>query len=238
MGESMQLSKRLQKIADKVPPSVKVADIGTDHGYVPVYLIENKIAQTVIATDISSKSIKKAEVIIKNHRVEDKIYTRVGDGLLPLEIGEVDTVIIAGMGGVLIGNMLKDGLDIAEKIDTFILQPMMGQEKLRHYLLNNGFAIEDEVLVYEDKKFYEVMVARHGSQTVEDDIYYEIGYNLIVNHDPYLPKFIYKKMDKTKKLISHLEKQDTQTAKKRMDELKTRLLKYEEVYGWVQKFEI
>ena len=96
------LKGRLLAIANAVPPSRAIADIGTDHGLVPVWLVTNGIAQKAIITDISPGSLAKAESLIKQEGLADKIEPRLGDGLLPVKPGEVDTIVIAGMGGMLI----------------------------------------------------------------------------------------------------------------------------------------
>ena len=184
------LKGRLLAIAKEVPPSKCIADIGTDHGLVPVWLIENGIVQKAIITDISSKSLAKAEGLIKQRGLESKIEARTGDGLKPIKPGEVDTVIMAGMGGMLIRNILTDAPCVAEKVKRFVLQPMTAQSALRKWLVENGYAIVDETLVREDSRFYEIIVATHGSQRIYNEVYYDIGYMLIKRKS--IAKGIYK----------------------------------------------
>ena len=95
----MELSKRLQAVADLVTEGASVADIGTDHGYIPIYLIEHHIAEKVIALDINRGPLERARMHIVGHGLKEKIETRLSDGLEKVLPGEVDTMIAAGMGG-------------------------------------------------------------------------------------------------------------------------------------------
>ena len=165
--------------------------------------------------------------------LQNKIVTRVGDGISILKPCEADTVIIAGMGGLVIENILKNNQDIADSIDTFILQPMSSQDKLRYYLLNNGYNILDEQLVLDEEKFYEIIVARHGELKNIQDIDYEIGYRLIENEDPLLGEFLKYKMGKMQKIIDSLNRQNTCNARKRLIELNNKMERYMEVYKWL-----
>lgn len=226
------LSKRLNAIAELVPFSQNLVDVGTDHGFIPVYLIKNGLIEHAIATDISPGSLKKAQNIIEREGLGDKIETRLGSGLSVVKAGEADAVIIAGMGGMLIKDILEDGKDVAEQITTFILQPMVAQHILRKWLLENGYAIVDEILVKEEDRFYEIIVAAHGEQKVYEDIYYEIGYKLIEKQDPLLEAFILKKIQNTEDLIRHLKLQNTSNARKRMHQMKKKLTQYRRIHQW------
>lgn len=175
----MNLSKRLQKIVDFVPKDTKVCDIGTDHGYIPVYLIKSHISKQVIATDISKGSLDKIIDLVEKEKLEDSIDMRLGDGLDIISPHEVETLIIAGMGGILISEILEKDKDITRTIKNFIFQPMVGGEELRKYLTENNFQIVDEELIFEDGKYYEIIFAREGEQEIKKDIYYEISEILI-----------------------------------------------------------
>ena len=161
-----KLTARLQKIADQVTIGYRVADIGTDHGYIPIYLLKNKISPFVIAGDINKKPLKRAEDNIKNHNLSCSIEVRLGSGLSILKLNEVDTAIIAGMGGLLISELLENSKEIAQNLKALILQPMQAQPELRKYLANNGFIIEKDILVKEDRHIYEIIVAKSGEQKV------------------------------------------------------------------------
>ncbi|WP_406242265.1 tRNA (adenine(22)-N(1))-methyltransferase [Tissierella carlieri] len=156
----MKLSERLLTLANLVPKNSIVADIGTDHGYIPAYLIENKISKKVIGTDISKGSLDKIIEYVKELGFEDKIDSRLGDGLEVIKPYEVDTVIIAGMGGLLIRDILEKHKEISNSIIDFILQPMVAAKELRQYLIENNFEIIKEELVKEENKYYEIIHAK------------------------------------------------------------------------------
>ncbi|MBC7087170.1 MAG: SAM-dependent methyltransferase [Tissierellales bacterium] len=226
----MKLSKRLQSLINYVPQNSIVADIGTDHGYVPCALIENGISKYVIATDVSQNSLSKTTELIDTKLFKDKITTRVGNGLEPIKPFEVDTVIIAGMGGTLISEILNQNLKKADTYINFILQPMVASTELRIFLNNNGFEIIDEDLVEEDDFIYEIIFAKRGLEFIGDDIYFEISNKLINKKHHLLEKFISKKIeqciDVKKELEDHLY---SQKANERYDEIEHKILKYKEV---------
>ncbi|NLJ99278.1 MAG: SAM-dependent methyltransferase [Tissierellia bacterium] len=215
----MRLSDRLQTIANFIPKNTIVGDIGTDHGYIPIYLIENKISKKVIATDISKNSLDKIINSVKGTKYEKDIDMRLGDGLDPIKPFEVDTVVIAGMGGLLIRDILDKDKDKRDSITNFILQPNIATEELRKYLYENNFEIVDEKLVKEDGKFYEVIWAKKGKAYVDQDIYYEIGEKLLANRDPLLEEFLNNRIQMNEEILKELEGKETQRTMDRYREL-------------------
>ena len=160
----INLSVRMKMIVGLVPEGVTVADIGTDHGYVASYLVKEKKYKKAIATDVNEGPIKKAQKNIDALKLSDKIETRLGDGLDVLEDGEVDTVVIAGMGGMLICKMLSEAAEKLTKIDKLILQPQSDIEEVRRHVHKLGFKIERESICMEDGKFYIAIRAVHGEE--------------------------------------------------------------------------
>lgn len=225
----MNLSPRLQIIANHVPMDSICADIGTDHAHVPIYLIKNNICQKVIATDINTGPLEIAREQIKTTGYKDFIETRLGNGLEPLRPGEVDCVVIAGMGGLLIKEILESSLDVVKNIKTFILQPMIAQRELRQYLVNNNLAIVDEDLAQEEQRVYEILIVKHGKQRMEEDIYYEIPLPLIRKRHPLLRPLIDRKKYELKKIIDQCEGKKTRNAENRIVECMTKLRRIEEV---------
>lgn len=215
----MTLSERLRTIANLVPINTIIADIGTDHGYIPVYLIENKIAKKAIGTDISRNSLEKIIQFVKLKGLEESIDIRLGDGFEVLKPFEIDTVIIAGMGGMLIKEILDNHKSITNTITNFILQPNIASEELREYLYKNNFLICDEKLVKESDKYYEIIYAKRGKAYLKDDIYLEIGEKLISNQDPLLKEFIEHKIILIKNIIEKLEDKNSKRSRDRYDEL-------------------
>jgi tRNA (adenine22-N1)-methyltransferase len=229
----MNIRPRLRAISDLVPPSRNMADIGTDHGYLPLYLVHWGRVASAIATDISAGSLKKASTLIEQNNLNHVIETRLGNGLSALSAGEVDTIVIAGMGGVLISDILQQGENVARSASTLILQPMIGQEELRRWLVQNKYRIQNEDLVKESNRIYEIIVAVPDAEVkgYDNDIYYEIGYSWIINKHPLLKEWLEKKINSLKVHIQGLEKSKTNTVAERFVEAKEKLRLYEEVYS-------
>lgn len=222
----MKLSKRLQAIANLVPINTIVADIGTDHGYIPRYLIDKNISKMVIASDISCQSLEKTIEYVNKFNYS-KIIPRVGDGLEVIKAFEVDTVIVSGMGGLLIKDILDSNKEKTSSITNFILQANMAIEELRHYLIDNSFVIIDEDLVKEDGKYYEIIYAKKGKDYIEDERYYEISKKLIEKKHPLLKEYIKFKIDKVNKIMEELTDKTSEKSINRVKELKVNL----ETYG-------
>ncbi len=231
------LSPRLKAIAEKVPQGSKVADIGTDHGFIPVYLVKNGVAPKVIASDISRNSLEKTKMLVKEQGFSDSIEVRLGSGLKVLKGGEVDTVIIAGMGGNLIKNILEESPDILKDISRLILQPMSSQSKLRHWLIQNDFTIKDEELVLDNGRIYEIMLVEHGKQEQWNDIELEISPRLIEKKHRLLEPFVLNKMAIMENVISKLKNSNTENALKKRKDCEEKLKKYKEVYQWIARWE-
>ena len=203
----MKLTDRLLKIADLVTKGKKIADIGTDHGYIPVYLLNKGHVDFAILADVNKGPLENARSEVRHNNLNDKVDLRLGSGIEVLNENEVDEVIIAGMGGILISELLEAKKSVAHNLDKLILQPMQAQDELRKYLLNNGYEILDEVLVKEDFRIYEIIVAKYtGKNTnVEDEIYYEVGNKLIENKDPLLNELVDKKIFMYNSILNKLE---------------------------------
>ncbi len=225
----MRLSPRLQAIAEYVSRGAVVADIGTDHGYIPVYLVSKEISNKIIATDINIGPLKNAGSYIDKKNYGEFIETRLGDGLQCLSPYEVDTIIIAGMGGLLIAEILQNSITVTETVRCFILQPMVASEELRRFLNSNKYKIVDEKLAKEGNKLYEIMLVTHGEEKVDKDVYYEIGKKLVENKDKHIKEFIDNKIKKTEKVLFNLRDNETVEGKQRYEYLRNKLNDYKEV---------
>ncbi|SDZ20276.1 tRNA (adenine22-N1)-methyltransferase [Proteiniborus ethanoligenes] len=225
----MKLSPRLQAIADYVQKGATVADIGTDHGYIPVYLVDNNVSNKIIATDINIGPLENAKSYIEKKSYEEIIETRLGNGLEPLSPNEVDTVIIAGMGGLLITEILESSQVVTQKINRFILQPMVGSEELRRYLYRSKYKIIDEKLAKEGHKIYEIIVAAHGEDNIDNEIYYEIGKKLVENKDKHLKELLEVKIRKTEKILIALKDKETVNGKLKYKQIERKYNEYKEV---------
>lgn len=181
----------------------RIADIGTDHAYIPIYLIENSLADYVIASDIKKGPVSIARTNVSEHKLSEKIDVRMGGGLSILHEGEVNSVIIAGMGGQLISEIINADINIARQC-RLTLQPMNAQYELRKYLINNGFTIVNEDIAVEGFKVYNIMNVINGIQNeFKNDIEYHLP-KYIINHKYY--KNLYdKKHREFSKVIHGLE---------------------------------
>ena len=162
----MRLSDRLERIAAKAAEVTEgyVADVGTDHGFVPIRLIESGKVKHVVAMDVRKGPLERACEHVGEYHMEDQIETRLSDGLKELKPGEADTVIIAGMGGELIIKILENGRHMWDSVSQWVLSPQSEIFKVRRWLLENGFEIRREDMLLEDGKYYTVMdVRRRGS---------------------------------------------------------------------------
>lgn len=196
----MKLSQRIYALCSQVDTGETVADIGTDHGYVPLLLIKNNISPYAIMADISRSSLSTA---ISSFQADEIKYSsdqfRVGDGLRVLEMGEVDAVIIAGLGGITISEIIEDDIQKTRSFKKLILQPRKHSGELRHCLDVNGFDIVKEVLVAEGKFVCEIIVAVPGDcvnrkeKYSEDDIRYSFPETFVnLEHDLVLHKISHK----------------------------------------------
>jgi len=219
----MKLSPRLLAIAEMVPEGSRVADIGTDHGYIPVFLIKTGRAKWAAASDINTGPLERAAEVIRRHGMQKKIDIRRGDGLAVLDRGEADTIVMAGMGGMLMRNVLAAGTRVLEDVKRLVLQPMNAQEVVRKWLAENGYAIVEETLAREGDRIYQVIAAEHGHQHIEDPIYFEIGKKLVENKDPLLPRLIEKKITEYKKIMTGLQGSKDRQAVEKLKEYTVRL---------------
>lgn len=200
--EIIMITPRLQCIINHVTGDI-IADIGTDHAYIPIKLIDDGIAKKVIATDIKEGPVEIARQNIKKYNDEDKIEVRLGGGLSVLNKNEADTIIIAGMGGEMIETILRNNEETA-RASLLILQPMNSQYELRKYLLHNEYSIIDEDIAIEGFKVYNIIIVKSGSQKkFEYDIEYHIP-KYLINHK-YFKNLYDKKKREFIKVITGLE---------------------------------
>ncbi len=155
----MKLSERLQKIADEIGKGEAMADIGTDHGFLPIYLFQEGISPRVVLTDVSPGSLAKAREDLDRFGpgCREGISLRLGSGLSVLEPGEVETVVMAGMGGMLMTRLLGEDLAKTRTYRKFILQPRRHLGRLRCWLWDQGFTIEREQLARESHFIWPIL---------------------------------------------------------------------------------
>lgn len=227
-------SLRLKLIANLVDKNSIVADIGTDHGIVPIYLSKEEISKKIIAADISEKSLNKLYEKLELNPQIDNIDLRVGNGLNVLKPFEVDTIIISGMGGNLIEDIIADSMEIAKSANSMILGANNAVEQLRHFLHENGLKIVDEVDLYENEKYYQILKVKTGLEIYNNDIDYEFGKILIEKKSENLLKFINEEINSMENIVSHLNNIESDSSKKRLEELDNKLKLYEKVRGLIE----
>ena len=225
----MKLSKRLERIASFVKPGSRLADIGTDHGYIPIALTERGVIPSALAMDVRKGPLERAKAHIKEAGLSERIETRLSDGLTKLAAGEADTVVIAGMGGELEIHILEAGRHVWDSTAQWILSPQSDLERVRRYLLDRGFSIDREAMVKEDGKFYMIMdVAGPGRRAEADcsdwrESDYVYGKYLIETADPVLKEFLEQEKKNISGIFNSLNSRDTDSSKKRAGELKKKL---------------
>ena len=197
------LGERLSAIMTLIPKGVRVADIGTDHGYLPISLIKSGKCEKVIACDVREMPLANARANIKKTATEG-IELRLGDGLSPILPDEVDYIVIAGMGGEVISGILDAADWIKDEKYTLIFNPTTGADALRRYLSLNLFEIKSETAVLDADKLYTVIEAVYsGKPQPESEAFYRIG--RLDRSEQTAALYIEKQVRIIKKCISDLE---------------------------------
>lgn len=201
----MQLSDRLLAIANEVPEGGAVADVGCDHAYTSIYLAEHKKPKHIIAMDVRTGPLGMAKENIKANGLEDVIETRLSDGLMAVKPGEIDTVVISGMGGALIQKILSEGKEALQAVTCLVLQPQTEKAQLRRYLHTIGMRIKKEVMLIDEGKYYNIVVAVPGEEEQYSDGQYEFGKLLLEGKDAILKQFLVHEQGKFEQILGNLQ---------------------------------
>ena len=205
----IKLTPRLKTIADEIENGETMADIGTDHGFLPLYLWEMRVCPHVIMADISKGSLSKAEENCRSLHPDTAFDLRLGSGIEVLDTGEVEAVVIAGMGGILMTGILGADIEKSWSFKKLVLQPRNRIGQLRWWLYNNGFCISNEKLVREGKYICEVLtvVPREIAVTGDlgpDDIEYEFPHKLIDFKNELTEEYLNKKLNLEKMILKSM----------------------------------
>lgn len=215
MNNIINISERLKCVAGLVNKGARVADIGTDHAYLPIYLVQNGISNKVYACDVRKEPLRRAKLHIDEYGLSDKITTQLCDGLKGINKGDVDTVTICGMGGKLMKNILKAGIDKLGDNTQLVLSAQSELRDFRKYLLETGIDIKSEHMLLEDGKYYFIFDCVYNTQdeyylnvtNIQQNNIYEnaaaagdIHNNNIHNNDSHMED--YDKEDNDKKKIT------------------------------------
>ncbi|SHF34191.1 tRNA (adenine22-N1)-methyltransferase [Desulforamulus putei DSM 12395] len=223
------ISNRLKILANYVPGGSIVADIGTDHGYLPVYLVLTGISPRAIAADIRRGPLEAARANVHRYRAVDKIDLRLGNGLQVLRPGEADTIVIAGMGGGTIRDILQASPEVAAGARRLILQPMADEKELRQFLLQHGWTIVDETLLLEDGRLYLAVAAERGHEEIKDQLMLEIGPRLWEKRHPLLTEHLQRLRQKYRRVLEGLQQSSQPAAREKAAGIKERLAELEKL---------
>ena len=238
----MHLSNRLQAVADLVTPGSRVADIGCDHAYISIYLVEHKISPHVIAMDVNQGPIDRAKENIIKYGYEDRIETRKSDGLEKLKAGEADTVLIAGMGGALTIQILTRYKEVTHSLKELILQPQSEIHLVRRAMRNIGFIITEENMMKEDGKYYVMMRAKANAPAANEEANTPVrtehdyfGRLLLERKNPVLREFLLKEQKRCQAILKALEAEPTENSLERQREIAEILERIDTALGYYWK---
>ena len=236
--KNIQLSKRLQYVADFITPGLVLADIGTDHGFIPIYMVLADKSPKAFAMDINEGPLERATEHIEEKGLGDKIETRLSDGLQKLNGNEAESVLIAGMGGSLVIKILDEGKHALEGVKELVLSPHTEADLVRGYLKTTDFVIEKEGMVIDAGKYYVVIKARRREENeqgllyineneapegVEEELYKTLctkyGRLLLEEKNPILKELLTKELGTYNSIYEGLKNNETEAGLKRRTEI-------------------
>ena len=214
----MVLSDRLNAAASMVTRGYRLADIGTDHGFVPIWLVKSGIIPSAIAMDINRGPLERAQEHIAQAGLDRFIQTRLSDGLAGLGEGEADSILIAGMGGALTVRILEKDPPSDLGAAELILQPQSEIGKVREYLCTSGWKIDAEDMVLEEGKYYPMMHCIRGEMTLTPEEA-EFGPCLIASGNPVLMKYLGFREKVLRSNLESLQNSDSERARERREQI-------------------
>ena len=221
----MELSIRLEAIAGCIKPGLTIADIGTDHGYLPIELIRRKICPRALACDVRTGPLERAQQHIKEAGLINSVETRLSNGFEKVAEGEVNGCVIAGMGGMLVKEILEAESqrekNVLRGMRQLILQPQSDWEAVRRAVHKLSFQITNEIMLIDRDKYYWILVCEPGQQTYDEEWQYKFGRVLPEKQDPVLQEYLLHKYNKNAALISSLEQGEGEGALQRRVQLQT-----------------
>ncbi|WP_088007988.1 tRNA (adenine(22)-N(1))-methyltransferase [Indiicoccus explosivorum] len=220
-----QLSKRLETVASFVPPGAAVADIGSDHAYLPCFLVSADKAEKAIAGEVVKGPYESALKQVREEGLEDRVTVRLADGLFAIEPSDgVDTVTIAGMGGALIRTILEKGAARLSGVETLILQPNIHAVTIREWAEENGWHIDEEAILDENGKIYEILVLKRGAQQPLSPAEKLFGPVLLKNRNETFFKKWENELVQWRRILESMEKaEETEELKGRRGELENKI---------------
>lgn len=225
----IKISKRLAMASSLITDGNQLADVGTDHGYVPIYLLQQGRIPGAIAMDINRGPLARAKEHIRLYQLEEYIQTRLSDGVNALKPGETDAILIAGMGGGLVIHILEEGKEVCHATKELILQPQSELSRVRLFLDEQGYVVDAEEMVLEDGKYYPMMrvhyekdAAKHRTEKKPE--IYQYGGKLLAMRHPVLLSYLHWEREIQGQILQKLTMQaQTEQMKERISEIEERL---------------
>ncbi|MGG1942707.1 tRNA (adenine(22)-N(1))-methyltransferase TrmK [Paenibacillus polymyxa] len=249
----MKLSQRLQYILEQIPAGSRLADIGSDHGLLPVAAVRSGRVSQAVAGEVNDGPLRAAQKQVAEAGLTDRIAVRKGDGFV-VKVNEVDVITIAGMGGALIASILEQGKDKLASVKQLVLQPNVGEDILRRWLIKHQWVLINEHIMEEDGKIYEVLTAVPASESSlkQDELYraWELpGSSLVLTEDllmqlgPLLVKapnetFFSKwqlEIRKLQDVLAQVARSDQESAQHKQEQLRKQIEQLEEVLACLPK---
>lgn len=241
MKRTVELSARMQALADMVTCGNRVCDVGCDHGFLSIYLVQKNISPRVIAMDVGTGPLSRCREHVEMCGLEDYITMRLSDGLECLEQGEADTVICAGMGGRLMQKILTQGQEKAVCMKELILQPQSELKEFRRFLKVNGYVIVQENMIEEEGKFYPMMkvLPKDTAETVpgpeeekDSSVFDRYGPLLLKERNPVLYRFLQQREQQLREIYKKLSEQSKTSARERKKEMEEELSDLQRAYEY------
>lgn len=229
------MTPRLQAIADKVLSGASVADIGSDHAYIPMYLLANRIASHVIVSDNKEGPLQAARDTLALFNLAKAADLRLGDGLSVIRPQDkVDTIVLAGMGGESICSILSKGHETLSPGTRLIIQAMTDTNLVRSWLVDNGYCLVKEDIAQEGNSFYEIVVAQANGETQAfDPKHLAVGPLLLSQRHPLLKPMLEQRLGRLRRAAANVRQSSSQAARERRQVLEAKIEGLEEVLAWL-----
>lgn len=214
----VELSDRLKAVVGEIE-NATIADIGTDHAYIPIYACKMMKNEKIIACDFHAGPLQIADRNISMAGLKNKVETRLGYGLSPIKKDEVRTAVIAGMGGMLMIDILKNNMNVTESLEQLVLQPQLDIPQVRRFIQQIGFYIKNETMVKENHKYYFVMNCHKGTDIAYHEKEYLLGKKLIDEKNPLLKEFLIVQISKYEKIMNYINQSEKRKPSDRLEEV-------------------
>ncbi len=223
-------SKRLKKIAELTYGLNSIADIGSDHSYLAKYLLDNKKINYALCIEAVEGPLKRSLHALDDYIRQKKADVILSNGIYDISPNIIDGIVLAGMGGNLILEILNKDLSKLHKFKRLVLQPQNAQADIRKFLLNNHLEITDEAIVYEKEKYYEIISASPTENiTPRKEIFYEIPLLCVLDKDPLIIDFIRYKQNKLKNIIQSCTDKKSISAQRQIADAQTKINELEAI---------